>query len=156
MEDFTATTLILSLIITWTIGLTPPLLIRYAFLRRPMAKKPAIGTSALFWFLNIIIFIAMGSKSKTHAALLLIAYISYWILRREKKKIDPPSRSPLTTPLTLAPDIQTAVKDDLTQGSIHRGTSIEERLSELRHLHDKGLITTAVYEERQTEILRQK
>lgn len=86
MEDFTATTLILSLAITWTIGLTPPLLIRYAFLRRAMAKKPAIGISALFWFLNIILFIAMGSKSKTHAALLLIAYVSYWILRRGDKK----------------------------------------------------------------------
>lgn len=82
MEDFTASTLILSIIITWTIGLTPPLLIRYAFLRRPMAKKPAIGTSAFFWFLNIILFIAMGSKSKTNAVLLLIAFISYKILNK--------------------------------------------------------------------------
>jgi uncharacterized CHY-type Zn-finger protein len=82
MEDFTASTLILSIIITWTIGLTPPLLIRYAFFRRPMAKKPAIGTSAFFWFLNIILFIAMGSKSKTHAVLLLIAFISYKILNK--------------------------------------------------------------------------
>jgi hypothetical protein len=156
MEDLTATTLIFSFIITWTIGLTPPLLIRYAFLRRPMAKKPAIGTSAFFWLLNIILFIAMGSESKGHAALLLIAYVSYWILRREKKKSNPPIQSPLAKPLAVAPNIQTAVKDDLMKGSHIGGASIEERLSELRQLYDKGLITSAVYEERQTEILRQK
>lgn len=155
MENLAAT-LILSFIITWTIGLTPPLLIRYAFLRRPMAKKPAIGTAAVFWFLNIILFIAMGSESKSHAALLLIAYVSYWILRREKKKNNLPSQSPVANPSTVVPNIQAAVTDDLTQNSRLGDTSIEKRLSELRQLYDKGLITSAVYEERQTEILRQK
>ena len=89
MEEFTATlifSITFSIIVTWTIGLIPPLLIRYVFLRRPMAKKPAIGIAALFWFLNIMIFMAMGSESKTHAVLLLIAYVSYRILRREKKR----------------------------------------------------------------------
>lgn len=116
MEDFTATTLIFSIIITWTIGLLPPLLIRYAFLRRPMTKKSAIGISAIFWFLNIILFTAMGSKSKTHTALLLIAYVSYWILRREKKASI--SQSPLATPITtVEPDIQTTVGNTSSQTS---------------------------------------
>jgi hypothetical protein len=44
----------------------------------------------------------------------------------------------------VAPNIQTAVKDDLMKGSHIGGASIEERLSELRQLYDKGLITSAV------------
>lgn len=162
MEDFTATTLILSFIVTWTIGLTPPLLIRYAFLRRPMAKKPAIGTAALFWFLNIILFTAMGSESKTHAALLLIAYVSYWILRRERntrreKSYESQSHSATTTTVRAPSDSQTNVTDNLLQAPhTNVSSSVEERLSELRQLYDKGLITTAVYEKKQAEILSQK
>lgn len=82
MEKMDAATLILSFVITWSIGLLPPLLIRYVFLKRPIAKWPAIGTCALFWVLNIIIFTFMGSQSKTHFALTLIAFVSYWLLRR--------------------------------------------------------------------------
>ena len=50
-----------------------------------MDKWPAIGTCAIFWFLNIIIFTALGSKSKTHGALTLVAFVSYWILRKAVK-----------------------------------------------------------------------
>jgi hypothetical protein len=32
--------------------------------------------------INIVLFTAMGSKSKTHGALALIAFVSYWILRQ--------------------------------------------------------------------------
>jgi hypothetical protein len=80
--------LFLSFIITWTIGLAPPLLIRYIFAKKPLEKWPAIGTCAGFWFLNILLFAAMGSQSKSHTVLLLIAFVSYTILRRppsEKK-----------------------------------------------------------------------
>ena len=80
---------IISFIITWTLGLIPPLLIRYVILRRPIGKGLAIGISAIFWVLNFIIFVGfLESKNKTHFALILIAYVSYWILRREKKKTD--------------------------------------------------------------------
>jgi len=82
MYELDATTLIVSFVITWSIGLLPPVLIRYAFLKHPLAKWPAIGTCALFWMINIVLFTAIGSKSKTHGALALIAFVSYWILRQ--------------------------------------------------------------------------
>jgi hypothetical protein len=80
-----AVVLIVSFIITWTIGLIPPVLIRYVFLKQPMAKKLAIVISAVFWLLNLILFISMGSGIKSHFALMIVAYVSYYILTREKK-----------------------------------------------------------------------
>ncbi len=80
-------TLALSALLTWGIGLTPPLLIRFLFVRRPIGKGWAIGTAAIFWFINIILFTALGSTSKTHGALLLVAWASYAILRKGHKKV---------------------------------------------------------------------
>ena len=71
----------LSIVITWGIGLTPPLLIRYVFLKKTIAKKPAIIIASVFWFINFLLFVALGSRSKTHAALFLVAVASYYILR---------------------------------------------------------------------------
>ena len=82
MYELDTTTVILSFIITWSIGMLPPVLIRYAILKRPVGKWPAIGMCALFWAINIVLFTAMGSQSKTHGALVLIAFVSYWILRQ--------------------------------------------------------------------------
>lgn len=82
MLELSPLELFLSFIITWTIGLAPPLLIRYVFAKRPMEKWPAIGTCAGFWFLNILLFTALGSQSKGHTVLLVIAFVSYAILRR--------------------------------------------------------------------------
>jgi hypothetical protein len=87
MEGFSLNTLIIGIIITWTIGLLPPLLIRYVFIKRAIAKKPAYGICVFFWLVNLILFTAMGSQSKSHAALLLIAYVSYWILRPSKHQL---------------------------------------------------------------------
>ena len=80
-------TLIISALLTCGIGLTPPLLIRFLFMRRPIGKGWAIGTAAIFWFINIIIFTALGSTSKTHGALFLVAWTSYAILRKGHKKV---------------------------------------------------------------------
>ena len=82
MYDIDASTLIVSAILTWGIGLAPPLLIRYAFLKRPIGVWPAIVVCAIFWLFNILLFTALGSRSKTHAALTLVAFASYWILRK--------------------------------------------------------------------------
>ena len=82
MHEFDPVTIIASIVFTWGIGLAPPLVIRYAFLKKPMDKWPAISTCAFFWFLNIILFSALGSQSKTHAALTLVAFASYWLLRK--------------------------------------------------------------------------
>jgi len=80
-------TLIISALFTWGIGLTPPLLIRFLFMRRAIGKGWAIGTAAIFWFINIIIFTALGSTSKTHGVLFLVAWASYAILRKGHKKV---------------------------------------------------------------------
>lgn len=77
--------LLLSFLFTWSIGLAPPLLIRFAFMRRPLGKGWAIGVVAILWSFNIVLFTALGSQSKTHGALALAAFISYGILRKGAK-----------------------------------------------------------------------
>lgn len=76
-------TIIFSFVFTWGIGLAPPLVIRYVLHKRPLEIWPAIGVCAFFWFFNIVLFSALGSRSKTHGALALIAFVSYWILRKK-------------------------------------------------------------------------
>lgn len=78
--------LFLSFLFTWGIGLTPPLLIRFAFVRRSIGKGWAISVVALFWVFNIVLFTALGSQSKAHGALALVAFVSYAILRKGSKK----------------------------------------------------------------------
>lgn len=78
--------LFLSFLFTWGVGLAPPLLIRFAFMRRPIGKGWAIGIVALFWVFNIVLFTALGSQGKSHGALTLVAFASYAILRKGAKK----------------------------------------------------------------------
>lgn len=78
-------TIIVSFVLTWGIGLIPPILIRYAIARRPLSKTWAIGLVVLLWMANILIFTALGTTSKTHAALFLVAWTSYIILKKENK-----------------------------------------------------------------------
>jgi hypothetical protein len=77
------TMLLVSFALTWGIGLTPPLLVRYAIWRRPVASKVAAAAIAggLF-FVNVVLFTMMGSTSKTHGALMLVCWASYGILRQ--------------------------------------------------------------------------
>lgn len=82
MHDLSTPEVVASILTTWAIGLLPPVLIRYVLLKRPMTKWPAVGTCAFFWLSNMFLFIALGSKSKSHAALVMVAFVSYWILRR--------------------------------------------------------------------------
>jgi hypothetical protein len=81
-------TLIISVIFTWGIGLAPPLLIRFAFLRRPISKGWAIGTVILFGFINFVIFSANAAArgGRIGGAFVLIAFASYAILRKGAKK----------------------------------------------------------------------
>jgi len=73
----------LSFAFTWIVGLAPPLLSRFLILRRPLGRGPAIAFCAAFWLLNLILFVALGSQSKTHAVLLLVAIVSYAILTKQ-------------------------------------------------------------------------
>lgn len=128
---------LLSFFLTWGIGLAPPLLIRFVFLRRSIVKAWAIGGAALFLVLNIVIFEILGSQSKTHAALILVAIVSYLILRTDdapawfpeffkKAGVEPinsaapsfteqmPSPSDFTEPLTITPS-ESAVSTLITE-----------------------------------------
>ena len=88
MNEFSSSAIIVSIFLTWGIGLIPPLLIRYVFVKRRISKWPAISVCILFLIFNIILFTAIGSTNKTHFALVLIAFISYWILHNKPKKYD--------------------------------------------------------------------
>ena len=77
--------IIISIILTWGIGLSVPLLIRYVFLRRPINKIPAIVIVVILLFLQLALWTSLGSVNKSHIVLVLIAYISYGILRKRNK-----------------------------------------------------------------------
>ena len=76
---------LISFIVTWTIGLFPPVLIRFLILRKPIKRRWAILVAFVFFCTNIAIFQALGSTSKTHLGLLLVGWASYGILRKSKK-----------------------------------------------------------------------
>jgi hypothetical protein len=74
-------TLALSALLTWGIGLLPPLVTRFIILRRCLSRQASTIFSISFLVLNIIAFTVLGSESKTHAALFLVALASFAILR---------------------------------------------------------------------------
>jgi hypothetical protein len=79
-------TFFISLVLTWGIGLLPPVVTRFGILRRPLEKMPAIIFVVVFWMVNIGIFVTwLGSRSRSHFALSLVAIASYYILRIGKK-----------------------------------------------------------------------
>ena len=82
MYELDATTIIVNFAITWSVGLFPSVLIRYGLLKRPLAKWSAIGTCALIWMINIVLFIAIGGAGNPPRVLVLIVVVSYWILRQ--------------------------------------------------------------------------
>ncbi len=73
---------IISIILTWSIGLSVPVLIRYVFLRKPINKTPAIIIVVILWFLQLALWTSLGSTNKSHIVLYLIAFVSYNILRK--------------------------------------------------------------------------
>ncbi len=81
MSELDPVSIVISIAITWGIGLAPPLATRN-IIGKPLNKWPAIGACAVFWFLNLVIFNSLGSQSESHTALLLVAFVSYWILRK--------------------------------------------------------------------------
>ncbi|NMC98223.1 MAG: hypothetical protein GYA62_00680 [Bacteroidales bacterium] len=88
MNELTSLNFIIDLYITWIIGLTPPLILRFLIFKKPLTKYWAKFTCALFLIINITVFVSLGTKSKSHSALVLIALVSYWILHRELQKND--------------------------------------------------------------------
>ncbi len=73
--------LIISTLLTWGVGLSIPLILRFLVFKKPVGKITAVGIVFLNWFFDLCFFIAIGSESKTHGALFLVALVSYGILR---------------------------------------------------------------------------
>lgn len=77
--------LLMSFLITWTIILTPVVLLRL-FSKDPLSKLEAFFFVFILFFINHIIFAALESQSRSHAALSIGAMLSYIILRMRIKK----------------------------------------------------------------------
>jgi len=84
MADISALELVLSFIITWTVVLIPPAVVRL-IRRKALAKNTAIALSVVLYFVNVVLFTAMGSESKSHGALLIGAIFSYYVFRWQTK-----------------------------------------------------------------------
>lgn len=86
--------ILVGILLSWTIGLTPPLLIRYAVIRRPLRKGVAILTVTGLWLLEFLFSLGMdimqSGKTGNHAGLLLLAFLSYYILVRPTKPVPSP------------------------------------------------------------------
>jgi len=80
--------ILISLILPWVIGLTPPFLIRYKILKHPMKQSKAIQTIIIQWILNFIFFMGLGASSSISGFLLLVAWPSYAILRKGYRQYD--------------------------------------------------------------------
>jgi hypothetical protein len=79
-------TLLGNLVITWSVGITPPLVIRYALIRRPLSKKAAswlaAGFSAFFWIAFLMLNHAVDQKSGTGAVWVIMFFVARWIMSR--------------------------------------------------------------------------
>lgn len=80
MSNLSSIDLLLSFVITWTVVLVPPAIIRF-IRRKPLSKVVAITLTIVLYFANIILFTAMGSQSKSHGALVIGAIFCYYVLR---------------------------------------------------------------------------
>ncbi|MCL4216113.1 MAG: hypothetical protein KJ052_03775 [Candidatus Hydrogenedentes bacterium] len=78
--------LVISLIITWGLGLAPALVVRYLWLRRPLRKKSAnwiAGLSSAFFFLIfLMLHTALGERPGAGSVWILVFFLSRWILLR--------------------------------------------------------------------------
>jgi hypothetical protein len=75
-----------SLVITWSLGITPPLLVRYALVRRPLSKRAAswlaAGFSAFFWIAFLSLNHALDQKPGTGAVWVIMFFVARWIMSR--------------------------------------------------------------------------
>jgi hypothetical protein len=95
LMNYTIPMLVISIVLTWGGGLLIPALIRYVFIRRPINKFPAIVIVIFLYFIQFIVWTALGSTR--HTALIFVAFVSYyilnkgyknWGLKEDKKQID--------------------------------------------------------------------
>lgn len=75
---------IISMAITWTLGLIIPVIIRYAIVRKPMNKGVSFLIAAINFFLNLYFWIYLdmqyGGGSKTHYVQYVMACVAFYLL----------------------------------------------------------------------------
>jgi hypothetical protein len=93
--------LVLGLILSWSVGLLPAIMYRYVIFKRPIEKKK------VFWRLAPVVFVLMLAFKGTVAALsgtepsgnpipwIIIYYIGKWIMTRQPKRKERPSPKPM-------------------------------------------------------------
>jgi len=86
MPQLDATHMFVSFILTWSVGLAPPLLVRFIFLRRPLGKLGALALCAAFFILSRIVFVYLGGTSHIPVVWSFVAIISFFILRYDSAK----------------------------------------------------------------------
>ena len=81
----TAIDIVLSVALTWGMGLAPVLILRYAVFRKPLAKRPAIWVTVGIAFFLVILFAGLATLADTEpnmAPAAIITFLSFGILRR--------------------------------------------------------------------------
>jgi hypothetical protein len=87
LTQASSTELLISFIFTWAVILIPPAIVRFVFVRKPIVSMNiAAAISGGLYMFNLMLFIALGSQSKTHAVLILGAIACYNILKYETKE----------------------------------------------------------------------
>jgi len=80
----------ISFIVTWVLGLTPAVLVRYVVVRRPIEHKAATWIAAayctLFWLAFQAINTATEEKSGTGFVWVLVFFMARWIMTRRTTK----------------------------------------------------------------------
>ena len=77
---YTATDIIVSIIFTWGVCLTWPLLVRFAIVKRPISRSRAVCLSVLFFLVNPVIAYYLGARNTSPLPLVLVTFISYAIM----------------------------------------------------------------------------
>ena len=80
-----AVVLITSILFTWGFGLLIPILFRFVFLKKPLSRGISVMIAGVVWLMQFIISGAFDSSGR-HTALILVAFVSYQIMRSGSKK----------------------------------------------------------------------
>ena len=91
----TGNELVLNIALTWSIGLLPPILLRYIVFRRELVHAEAMAWAIFLGLGELFLFVFLGSESKSHAVLALIGIVAYKLLRVRRGPWDAPNSTSL-------------------------------------------------------------
>lgn len=84
---------VLSVVITWSVGLVPALIIRYAILKRPMARKKATWASLAICFvmllLSALFTTLVNERQGTYVWIVILFFFTRWILEKRPSFANP-------------------------------------------------------------------